>query len=47
MKLRHFITPGYGNPWCYVFNSWGQGIVGDGTAAHAALGFAAVGREVS
>jgi putative heme-binding domain-containing protein len=31
LKLRHFITPGYGNPWCYVFNWWGQGIVGDGT----------------
>ena len=30
-KLRHFITPGYGNPWCYTFDQWGQGIVGDGT----------------
>ncbi len=30
-KMRHFVTPGYGNPWCYVFNWWGQGIVGDGT----------------
>ncbi|QOV92063.1 DUF7133 domain-containing protein [Humisphaera borealis] len=30
-KIRHFVTPGYGNPWCYVFNWWGQGIVGDGT----------------
>lgn len=30
-KLRHFVTPGYGNPWCYVFDGWGQGIVGDGT----------------
>jgi putative heme-binding domain-containing protein len=28
------VTPGYGNPWCYVFNSWGQGFVGDGTGAH-------------
>jgi putative membrane-bound dehydrogenase-like protein len=33
MKIRHFETPGYGNPWCYVFDSWGQGIVGDGTGA--------------
>lgn len=33
-KVRHFITPGYGNPWCYVFNEWGQGIVGDGTTAN-------------
>jgi putative membrane-bound dehydrogenase-like protein len=33
LRLRHFVTPGYGNPWCYVFDSWGQGIVGDGTGA--------------
>ncbi|MEX2171577.1 MAG: PVC-type heme-binding CxxCH protein [Pirellulales bacterium] len=33
-KVRHFMTPGYGNPWCYVFDSWGQGIVGDGTTAN-------------
>jgi putative heme-binding domain-containing protein len=32
-KIRHFKTPGYGNPWCYVFNEWGQGICGDGTGA--------------
>ncbi|MGI8604934.1 MAG: DUF7133 domain-containing protein [Verrucomicrobiales bacterium] len=32
-KVRHFVTPGYGNPWCYVFNWWGQGVVGDGTTA--------------
>jgi putative heme-binding domain-containing protein len=33
MKLRHYITPGYGNPWCLVFDEWGNGIVGDGTNA--------------
>ncbi len=33
-KIRHFNTPGYGNPWCYVFNEWGQGICGDGTGAN-------------
>ncbi|MEX0614194.1 MAG: PVC-type heme-binding CxxCH protein, partial [Pirellulales bacterium] len=33
LKLTHFVTPGYGNPWCYVFDSWGRGIVGDGTGA--------------
>ncbi len=33
LRLRHYVTPGYGNPWCYVFNQWGQGIVGDGTGA--------------
>jgi putative heme-binding domain-containing protein len=32
-KISHYVTPGYGNPWCYVFNEWGQGIVGDGTGA--------------
>jgi putative heme-binding domain-containing protein len=34
MKVGHFVTPGYGNPWCYVFTPWGQGIVGDGTSAN-------------
>jgi putative membrane-bound dehydrogenase-like protein len=33
LQLTHFETPGYGNPWCYVFTPWGQGIVGDGTGA--------------
>lgn len=33
LTVRHFVTPGYGNPWCYVFNQWGQGICGDGTGA--------------
>ena len=32
-KFKHFRTPGYGNPWCMVFDSWGQGVVGDGTGA--------------
>ncbi len=30
-KFRHFRTPGYGNPWCMVFDRWGQGVIGDGT----------------
>ena len=33
-RITHFNTPGYGNPWCYVFNEWGQGICGDGTGAN-------------
>jgi putative heme-binding domain-containing protein len=33
LRIRHFVTPGYGNPWCYVFDEWNQGIVGDGTGA--------------
>ncbi|MDZ4850540.1 MAG: PVC-type heme-binding CxxCH protein [Pirellulaceae bacterium] len=33
MKMEHFRTPGYGNPWCLVFDQWGQGIIGDGTNA--------------
>ncbi len=32
-KFRHFRTPGYGNPWCMVFDRWGQGTIGDGTNA--------------
>jgi putative heme-binding domain-containing protein len=34
LKISHFNTPGYGNPWCYVFNDWGQGFCGDGTGAN-------------
>ena len=30
-RFRHFRTPGYGNPWCLVFDKWGMGMVGDGT----------------
>ncbi len=33
-KIRHYNTPGYGNPWCYLFNEWGQGFCGDGTGAN-------------
>jgi putative heme-binding domain-containing protein len=33
-RISHFVTPGYGNPWCYVFDEWGQGICGDGTGAN-------------
>jgi putative heme-binding domain-containing protein len=32
-KFQHFRTPGYGNPWCMVFDRWGQGLIGDGTNA--------------
>ena len=30
-RFRHFKTPGYGNPWCLVFDRWGMGMIGDGT----------------
>lgn len=30
-KVRQFALPGMANMWCYVFDEWGQGIVGDGT----------------
>jgi putative heme-binding domain-containing protein len=33
-RIQHYNTPGYGNPWCYVFNEWGQGFCGDGTGAN-------------
>ncbi|HBE72345.1 MAG TPA: cytochrome C [Planctomycetaceae bacterium] len=32
-RFKHFRTPGYGNPWCMVFDKWGMGIIGDGTNA--------------
>ncbi|HEX4149932.1 MAG TPA: cytochrome C, partial [Pirellulales bacterium] len=34
LRITHFNTPGYGNPWCYVFNAWGQGFCGDGTGGN-------------
>ena len=33
-QISHFVTAGYGNPWCYVFDQWGQGFCGDGTGAN-------------
>ncbi|MFO0789124.1 MAG: GDSL-type esterase/lipase family protein [Pirellulales bacterium] len=47
MKINHFITPGYGNPWCYVFDQWGQGFVGDGTTAQQHWDSPLSGAEVS
>ncbi|MFO0908061.1 MAG: PVC-type heme-binding CxxCH protein [Isosphaeraceae bacterium] len=35
-KIRQFALPGQYNMWCYVFDGWGQGIVGDGTTANQA-----------
>ena len=34
LKIRQFGLPGMYNMWCYVFDEWGQGIVGDGTTAN-------------
>jgi putative heme-binding domain-containing protein len=31
LKVRQFGLPGMANMWCYVFDEWGNGIVGDGT----------------
>ncbi|MEZ6140710.1 MAG: HEAT repeat domain-containing protein [Zavarzinella sp.] len=36
LKIRQFSLPGMYNMWCYVFDEWGQGIVGDGTTANHA-----------
>jgi putative heme-binding domain-containing protein len=33
LRIRHFRTPAYGNPWCLVFDRWGNAIIGDGTGA--------------
>lgn len=32
-RITHFKTPGQYNPWCLVFDQYGNGIVGDGTNA--------------
>jgi putative heme-binding domain-containing protein len=34
LRLQRFATPGYGNPWCMVFDEWGQGFIGDGTGGN-------------
>ncbi|MCA9066491.1 MAG: heme-binding protein, partial [Planctomycetaceae bacterium] len=36
LKIRQFALPGQYNMWCYVFDQWGQGFVGDGTTANQA-----------
>lgn len=33
LRLTHFRTPGQYNPWCLVFDRFGNGIIGDGTNA--------------
>ena len=43
----HYRTPGYGNPWCLVFDRWGNGIVGDGTNAKQHWIAPLAGKEVS
>ncbi len=47
LKFTHFRTPGYGNPWCMVFDKWGNGIVGDGTNAQQHWTSPLTGSEVS
>lgn len=32
-KVKQFALPGQYNMWCYVFDEWGQGFVGDGTTS--------------
>lgn len=47
LKIEHYRTPGYGNPWCLVFDRWGNGIVGDGTNARQHWLVPLAGKEVS
>src|SRR5262245_15168737 len=35
-KVRQFALPGMYNMWCYHFDEWGQGFVGDGTTPNQA-----------
>lgn len=46
LDLRRFTTPGYGNPWCMVYDPWGQGIVGDGTTAQQHWATALSGAQI-
>jgi putative heme-binding domain-containing protein len=46
LQIRRFQTPGYGNPWCFVFDHWGNGIVGDGTNAQQHWASALSGADV-
>jgi putative heme-binding domain-containing protein len=45
-EIRRFTTPGYGNPWCMMFDAWGQGIVGDGTNAQQHWATALSGNQI-
>ena len=46
-RFSHYRTPGYGNPWCLVFDEWGNGIVGDGTNAKQHWIAPLAGKEVN
>ena len=46
-RMLHYRTPGYGNPWCLVFDEWGNGIVGDGTNAKQHWIAPLAGKEVN
>lgn len=46
-RFMHYRTPGYGNPWCLVFDDWGNGIIGDGTNAKQHWIAPLAGKEVS
>src|SRR5262245_1751520 len=35
-KIRQFALPGMYNMWCYHFDGWGQGFLGDGTTPNQA-----------
>lgn len=36
LRIRQFTLPGMYNMWCYHFDEWGQGFVGDGTTQNQA-----------
>lgn len=45
-EISRFTTPGYGNPWCMMFDPWGQGVVGDGTNAQQHWATALSGNQI-
>ncbi|OYP35187.1 PVC-type heme-binding CxxCH protein [Rhodopirellula sp. MGV] len=46
-RFLHYRTPGYGNPWCLVFDQWGNGIIGDGTNAQQHWISPLAGKEIN
>jgi len=47
MKIDQFKLPGMANMWCYTFDEWGNGIVGDGTTPNQTWDVPLSGRQFS
>ncbi|MFO0802394.1 MAG: PVC-type heme-binding CxxCH protein [Gemmataceae bacterium] len=47
LKVNQFSLPGMYNMWCYHFDEWGQGFVGDGTTPNQAWDVPLSGKQFS